>query len=278
MDDIIEKVRSPVLQLVSQQDKQLFDDHDTNIHVRTRDAFIRMFCDHYAENHRGKHDVEVISQRMVETLKWRKSFGLTSAKAEDFPLELWQRNPYFVHEDEDYFILVYILQHQEFISQRWSDLSSKFTMFIHSKWSLEAVHAGKKLIAISDTSRSAMTGMIGMDKKLHSQTVHIMDTHFPKLATSLGVYGLPWIIVPFANFFMRFIMPRSLKKVFKFYTEETIGEMLDEKHLPIMFGGKLPVRDVMEHFNIQPRSMAGCPEDWGLQEWEVRKVIESNKT
>ena len=112
MQEVIVTVRSRVLQLVSQADDQLLDPHDVDSHVRTRDAFIRMFCEHYRVNHSDKdYDIESISQKMLQTLKWRKTTGLTTIMTtEDIPVEFWNTKALLIHEDDEYLISVYLFE------------------------------------------------------------------------------------------------------------------------------------------------------------------------
>ena len=104
MNDVIDHVRSRVLDLVSQEPEELFDAHDVDQQVRKQDGLIRMFITQHQLN--KKHDVEVISKRIVTTLKWRKSYGVPTMRVEDFPLELWQRELFTMHEDDEYLIAV----------------------------------------------------------------------------------------------------------------------------------------------------------------------------
>lgn len=122
MEAIIEKVRTRVLFLVSQQDPESTDTQDVYTHVETRDGLIRIFCEQFTETHKDcDYDVDSISEKIVETLKWRKTFGLTKWQPQDFPLELWNSCLLLRHEDDEYHISLYFLKNYFKISKRWSE-------------------------------------------------------------------------------------------------------------------------------------------------------------
>lgn len=119
MEAVIEQVRTQVLLLVSQQDPEYTDAQDVDSHIRTRDGLIRMFCERFRETHKDiDYNVESISEKIMETLKWRKSFGLTKWQPQDFPLELWNARLLLQHEDEEYNITLYFLKNYFRISKR----------------------------------------------------------------------------------------------------------------------------------------------------------------
>lgn len=142
MNLVIDQVRSSVLHHVTSE-PDLFDEVDVESHIRTRDGFIRIFCKHYSELHHGTHDVAAISDRLVETLKWRKSVNLNSMRSEDFPLELWTINPWTVYQDDEYFIVLYTPKNEVRISERWSELKNHMVLHVHNNYTLEAVSAAK---------------------------------------------------------------------------------------------------------------------------------------
>lgn len=273
---MIEEVRRRVLQLVSEQSAtQTIDEQDVDSHIRSRDGLIKMFVTQYADD-RNIRDIEAIAQRIIETLKWRKSYGITSRRDQDFQLEFYTRNHFRIYEDDEILIGVYDMSSFKKISQKWNDTMQQFYHHIHNKYCLEAVHAGKKVIMVTDGSNLTFEFL---NQKLDAENMSILDTHFPCLSDKIGLYGLPWIFSSIGSVFIQLSLPYSMKKRFKIYNKANIREAFDEDHLPILFGGRLalkPVIDVHEVKGLKP--LTEFAEDRGFQEWEIEKAVQFYKS
>ena len=272
---MIEQVRLRVLQLVSEQPAHLFDDQDVDSHIRSRDGLIRMFVEQFVED-RKSHDVEAISQRMIETLKWRKSSGLTTLKESDFPLEFWTRNHFQIFEDDDILIGVYDLSSFKKISSKWNDVMQQFYQYVHNRYCLEAVHAGKRVIMITDGSKALVENV---NTKLDANNMSTLDTHFPCMSDKIGIFGVSWVISCMGAPFIKFCLPYSMKKRFKIYTGDTIKEVFDPDHLPIQFGGKLALQPLIDVHEVKGlKTLREYGEDHGFQEWEMDRMIQYYKS
>lgn len=271
---LMQEVRSRVLDLVSQEARDLVDEQDVDRQVRSRDTLIRMFCQQCVEDH-DIRDVEAIGQRMLQTLIWRKSYGLTTVKASDFPLELWSKGHYVKFEDGDIFISIFDSAKYKRFSDRWADLMTRFTMYIYDKHVIEAVHAGKKVIMF--TSLKNMTHA-NLDMKRDTESVTLFDTHFPCLCDHMGGYGAPWYLNGIGNAFIRFTMPSSLRKRFQLYSKDSIRTALPPHLLPQAFGGPLVLKSVVSvenDTNIKPLAEWG-PKN-GFTDAEIDKILEHYK-
>ena len=272
---MIEQVRLRVLQLVSELPAHLFDDQDVDSQIRTRDGLIQMFVKQFVED-RKSHDVEAISQRVIKTLKWRKSSGLTTLTETDFPLEFWTRNHFQIFEDDDVFIGIYDLSTFKKISSKWNDVMHRFYQYVHNRYCLEAVHAGKRVIMMTDGSR---TSVENLNKKLDADNMSILDTHFPCLSDTIGAFGFPRIISRMSTVFIKLSLPYSLKNRFRFYTRDTIKEVFDQDHLPIQFGGKLALQPLIDVHKVQGlKTLRQYGEDHGFQESEIGRIVQYYKS
>ena len=272
MQEVIDKVRSRVLQLVSQADDQLLDPHDVDSHVRTRDAFIRMFCEHYRVNHSDKdYDIESISQKMLKTLKWRKATGLTTMTTEDIPVEFWNTKALLIHEDDEYVISVYLLKRHHVISKRWRELCITYHEIIQDRIFLEAAHAGKTLIAITDARQA---GISNADYPFFDTSMKHSDEHFPCLFHRTGMFGIPRLIVPLVQWFLKWSMPTAFRNRFQFLHEDNIVSFFGKDRLPEELGGKLHLRDPVDLTASHLKSVKDHGKDWGLDVDEVRKILQ----
>lgn len=272
MADPVASIRQRVLALLGEEDDTLYDAKDVKSHVEDRDGLIKCFITQHKDHNGDNVDIEVISQKMVETMKWRKSYGLTDSKSTDFPIEIWNRNPLYVHEDDKRFIIVYLMKHDQKVSPKWSELCIKFIVNFHNRFTLEAVHAGKQVIGISDASGFSVRNI---DTSLHSGVVKVMDRHMPCLTDVSGVFGLPGILTSVTSLFLRMTMPFSMRKRFRVYTKHTIGEAFPDTGVPSIFGGELELHEILHVHEMKPNSVTTHAQDWGLEEWEVKKIIES---
>ena len=274
MDQAVADVRSRVQQMIAGQDQQLFDEQDIQRHVSSRKqvGLINLFCSRYASQHRGSYDVDHISKRLVETLKWRRSMGISRMQASDFPLEMWQQNPSFVYESDSQLIMIYIMRADARISDKWSELRGRLAYFIHEHWLLSATTSGKQVIVISDTSQNGLQ----TDVRLHAKITRNIDQHFPGCVSKGAIYGLPWFLTSIASFFLRFTMPPAMSQVVRVYGKDTLHQLFSSPALmPSMLGGSLVLKSAVSRERDHLRSLEKNHADWQLQEWEVKKVMDS---
>ena len=267
--EVVSGVREHVLRNL---DPQLVDERDVEHHVRERDTFIQMFCKHHADSHNGSYDVEAIGNRMIETLVWRKSFGVADLKPSDLPLEIWTQNETFTYEDDEYFVLVYVLRNDARFCDRWSEMRLRSAVCIHNNRTLEAVYAGKQVVALCDVLE---IGMTGIDLRMHTALTGILDKHFPCMFQVTGVLGVPAFLVPIANFFMRFTMPPGLKKVMRMYTVPSFRSVLREEVLPERYGGRGRLVSLISTSRAGMRSLDKHASEFGLTTAEAGKILAS---
>lgn len=267
----VEKVRTRLLDLISQHDDQLFDRQDLESHVKKGNGLIRMFCVHYRESRDDdeEYDIESISQKMLQTLKWRKESGLTSMRAEDIPSEFW--NAYSMYEDDKVMILVFNMKKNINMGRRWADLCTKFIHYVHNRICLPAVDLGKRVIVISDARGISMSNvdLYGMEKGTKEG-----DQHFPCLLDKMGVYGIPWLVAPVVDAFIRLSLPPGMKKRFKVYNKTSILDALDPDHLPAIFGGTLELQPLPLEKGEHLASIKEKGSEWGLDPGAVQMLLE----
>lgn len=265
---VIEEVRSLVLSRLLQPHD--VDDKDVDRLIRDRDGFIRMFCTQYSELNSGKYDINTIGNNIMETLIWRKASKMRESCTESFPAEMWNRNPMMVLEDDRYLLINYIMIDESRICEKWSDLTARFILHLHNKYSLEAAMSGKTVIMVSDASRLSLTTA---DISLHSSNSKLMDKHFPCVPDIVCCYGIPVVLAGVASFFVKIVLPRCLKKRFRIGTKDNIGSIIPAEVLPIEFGGNTKLRNMAEVYGIRVKSVAECPELWGFDEGEVERIL-----
>lgn len=270
MAEAIDTIRQRVLASIAEEDGQLFDQEDVDSQIRDRDGLISCFLKQHRDQHGDNVDVGKVSEKLVETMKWRKTFGLSDSKSNEFPLEMWASNPMFVFEDDKYCIILYMMKSAPWISQRWSDLTVKFVVHFHNRVTLEAVHAGKQVIGISDASDFSVRNI---DSNLHSTVVKLLDRHLPCLMDVNGVYGLPWALNSVVGLFLKFTMPYSMRKRFHAYTKHTIKDAFPDGYLPTLLGGQLEMTDVLKLLKINPKSLKTSFDDWKIEERESEKIL-----
>lgn len=270
MEQVVDQVRSSLLHLVT-RDPDFFDAADVDYHIRSRDGLIRMFCKHHSMLHDGEFDVAAITSRLAKTMKWRKSVDVNASSVGVFPLELWTSKLWSAYEDNKYVIILYRVKEEKRISARWSDLMKRFILHVHNKYSLEAKHAGRKVIIISDARNISVSSI---DIKSHNQILRLLDKNFPCLADAVCVSGSP-LLTPAINLFAPFVLPPAVRKVFHVVTRDTITHLLPESHVPAECGGKLIMQNLLTFCNTEAKSVRDHYGDWGLEEWESNKVLQS---
>ena len=286
----MQQVRARVLQLISQEDASLFDEEDVDENIVKSDALINMFSRRYdgssssnkkKKSEDGQH-LDKVCHKLMETLKWRKSSGLTQAQAQDFPLDIWMQNPVAVYEDDETFVGVNMMHYSGRISGRWTELRLLGTMWFFDRFALQAYKQGKRVVILADARRE--TSYMGLDVRFNLAFTKLLDRHFPFMMDVFGIYGVPAFLAPIVTWFIRFAMPTSLKEIVQAYTPETIVDAFGgEEQLPRLFGGKIPLIDPLpaylaEHPGMKSLKEVGLDDvkqKWSLEEWEITRIQES---
>ena len=263
-------VRELVLQLVSKDDPHVYDQRDVDYSITNNDGLIRMFLRQWSETHdQTPADISQISHKIITTLKWRKSSGLLDKTVNDFPLEIYQRNPVYLFESPDTLFMMYHSDNQQKVSEKFSHLCLMWTLWIHNTLSVPAAHAGKRVIMISDATNLSVRNM---DFEGRRDTITLLDLHFPCLMDKTGVIGLPYLLVPVCNWFLRFMMTPSMRQRFRAYTAESLRQTLGPELTPTRYGGQLVMQDLLTVKQWNPPCVMN--KDIGLEDWEIKKVLD----
>ena len=82
---------------------------------------------------------------------------------------------------------------------------------------------GKTLIAITDARQA---GISNADYPFFDTSMKHSDEHFPCLFHRTGMFGIPRLIVPLVQWFLKWSMPTAFRNRFQFLHEDNIVSFL----------------------------------------------------
>lgn len=149
------------------------------------------------------------------------------------------------------------------------ELCKQFYLYNHNRDTLEAAHAGKKAIAIVDARD---IGLANVDIGMYEDCFRLNDQHFPCLYFKMGLFGIPWLLIPIADFIIKYCMPAGFRARLKVYGLENISEIMDQEHLPLECGGKLVMKPLLDVTGHELKTIRDHGKEWGLEGWEIQKI------
>lgn len=187
--------------------------------------------------------IKSVGEAVIETLKWRKEFGVNESIDSEFPKELWTKEILVIGEDSDGATVVYIRGcNYSKVSSNWTPIFVRFLVH-ESEKILETVFGspylpknppGSKLGIVIDCTG---IGYAQVDFSLTLSVLPILCKHYPQSFSYIWVYEMPWIAKPMLALAMKILPTRHARKLRVIDKKTALSEMGVEG-IPKFMGGK----------------------------------------
>lgn len=187
-----------------------------------------------------------IANQVMESLRWRKEYGVNQIRATDLPAEFYRCNVFELVERPDggHLIIVNIGNLKRL--RHWSNLWIKFIVYEMEKvadkqFSDPDFFNKRKLRVLADSSD---IGFAQMDLSFILTIVPIFLKHFPQGFETVWLYGLPFFTRHMRGIALRSLPARVAKKV-KFTDKGTIVHDMGSDNVPVRYGGtcRFPLKE-----------------------------------
>lgn len=230
----VDQVKPHVFRAI-EDDPHLFHPKDVE-KLRNADTFIQRFINEH-QNWK-KNNWEEIVDLVIESLKWRKDFGINDLNRKMFPREFYDLKVFVYGQIGPKDLMVYVKARRfrkiEGASERilqfgvWCFESLAEEYGDHLKWS-----------AFSDLSGC---GLSQVDFPLFMKAIPILLKNFPDIAEHGYIYELPWILKPIAKVVMA-CLPAKYNDMVTFCSKSDFLEKVPKDKLPDFLGGPVKTRE-----------------------------------
>ena len=214
-----------------------------------------------------------ISSIVLDSLKWRKEFGINHIKDSDLPIEFYNSKLFEVTSKPNGSTLIIMNVAILTRMRQWSDIWIKF--IVH-----EMEREAQRLWAnpdFFDTSRahvlvdSSKIGICHVDLHFIMTIVPIFLKHFPQGFEMIWLYGLPLFTRHIKSLMLRSLPARIAKKV-TFTDKQSIIDDMGQDVVPVRYGGTndRPIRDL---YSETASNLSEVGRKNGFSESEISKMI-----
>lgn len=280
--DAIESLRKKTLQLIDENNDQI-DPRDVDLITGTNDFLWRFLLNDLDLNDKvtDKHDLSQVnmdnaSKLLLETLKWRKQYGLHTLTNANIPVEFYRMKMFtYSHltdiEPPRIFLFIRVC--------KYINISSSFREFIIKAIFFEIdkrIHslAPRYQHGLCDLQPIVVLDCTGMslqavDIQLLVTILTLVAHHYPMLIHEIWLHRVPW----FAKYAIPILMkalPRSIAQRMVQTSHEEAVAKVGAHLLPKFMGGTCPVQPDIE----VPSDAGGLDQlikKFGLKQSEVDK-------
>lgn len=255
----VEKVRSKFLEeaelnsdLYIQQDIQMIKQHD---------YFIRRFLYPNDMNPEGAYE------QFRTWMAWRKEVGFENASPQRFPMEFYQIGALFPYgTDKDGTLLLYM---RFKVYKRLAVLVEAIQQFIiYNINCLDFASKKERGWAVIFDTQGAGVAQIDFDMLIF--LVRTVRQYYPWGMKYVCVYELPWILQGGWKITYK-LLPQDATRLFRFYNQNNITELIDPENLPDFMGGTC-VKDYCEVPEGARCAEEVAAEEYGMTPDEVASV------
>jgi hypothetical protein len=276
-DGILHRVRNEILSRFK-SDQNSYDVDDIVRNIQTDDTLILLFCLQYLDDHpkdelqNNDKMFEKVYKNLLETLKWRKSYGLSRFLYSDFPEEYYSRGHITVGKNrhENTVLLVFDHSRHSKINTSLSRLLKDFLLFFTEKVTSDFIRKGYDVHIIFDYSKASYSNL---DPSLLIDFLTTVTTHYPSIVKLSFAYSLPWYTNALVKMLMR-ILPARVTSNFIVVDKESIFKELHLQLIPDYMGGMNNMENIF--LSQTPHvTLKDFQEKLGISQHDVRKLIES---
>lgn len=227
----LEEVRSRFLKEV-ESDPNSFDEADVE-KVMKEEWTVKRFIGY------KKNDLTDATTALTNSMKWRKSFGVSSIKATDFPAEFfWVGECHTYARDKNNIATVYLRVkfHKQLMD--WQPLIKKYLIYVMELMDEEIRNGADGWALIYDCEGGTI---FNNNMDLLFFLVQTFFEHYPMALTYIGLYELPWVLRAIYHICRGWI-PEDFRKLFIFLNKENIGTHVGSQFLPDYLSGTCSLR------------------------------------
>lgn len=278
-DGIINGVRAQVWQRI-QDDQSLFDVEDVVKNVQADDTLILLFCFQYLDDHAKENNntvekmTEKIAKSLLETMKWRKSSGISRFVYADFPEEMFSRGHIKVGKNRHNDTVLLVLDHSLHtkVNSVLSKLLVDFLLFFTEKVTSDFIRKGYDVVIIFDYSKASYSNL---DPSMLLHFLTTVTTHYPSITKFSYAYALPWYTNALVKMLMRILPTRATSK-FSATDKESILKEIAIQLIPDYMGGQNQMENVFLSQTPEVR-FKDFQERLGVSESDIKKLLETYK-
>ncbi|RWS12082.1 motile sperm domain-containing protein 2-like protein [Dinothrombium tinctorium] len=223
--EIIERIRRSFLS-VYENDKDAFDEIDVSRIRNERWVIERHILDR-------KGNEKDAFENLVNTMKWRKSFGVNRLKATDFPQEFWEIGEAHLYvADKNGVKPAYIRVKFHKQLSDWLEISKKFVVYLME--TLDKETNGKNWSIIWDCDGGTL---FNVDIELLVFCITTCFRYYPKGAKYYLLHELPFVLWGIYQLGRTFI-PEHYRNTICFSTRRNIADLIGIESLPDYLGGE----------------------------------------
>ena len=214
-----------------------------------------------------------ISHIVMESLKWRKEFGIYHIHDSDLPVEFYDSNLFEMTERPDGAVLIVMNVGNLKRMRQWSNIWIRFIVhemekLADSLFSDPDFFNKRKPHVLADASN---IGIAHLDLNFIITIVPIFLKHFPQAFETIWLYGLPLFSRHMRGMVLRSLPARIAKKVM-FTDKNTILDDMGVANVPVRYGGFC--EHPLAHFNSTSAStLQNVGRKAGISESEIAKMI-----
>ena len=208
---------------------QLYHPKDVE-RIKTSDIFIQRFIDEHQSKKSNNSDEIILL--VIESLKWRKSFGLYDIDYRSFPKEIYDCKVFCLGKIGP---LEYALYLKARRFRRFDGLQERMIQFVLFSFEqlVEQNGDGIKLWLFTDASG---VGMAQVDFKLLLSGIPIFLKNFPSVAKHSYVYDLSWFLKPVCHMILS-CLPAKYGTMMTIVTKSDYWKTVPHELIPDFLGG-----------------------------------------
>lgn len=281
---LIDKIRKRILEIL--QDDNEVDTCDVS-RLEKDDSLIICFIAQYFGNHDTRNDrketegIERICKHLLETLKWRKEFGINHLKVTDFPTETITWNVGLLTKEtvkDNTKVVVWRANKYEKLKSDTSEVALKFWLLAVEKFLFPLFSQGYNVVVVHDMRGYKISNF---DFNLSCQSLSIIQTHYPCLIKSTYAFELPYLMKPAMKLILSALGSSFLKGFEMLDFKSCVAEFGGIEYVPTILGGKNPILGLIplpnQTVTIRELGPKVGLNEKQIQEWEVYVAQTSKK-
>ena len=229
----VEQIKPNILHEINQQ-PHLYHPKDIN-KIKTSDAFIQRFITEHQSP--KKNNWEEIVAVIIESLKWRKEFGLNDIDPKMFPKEFYDLKVFCMGQTGPKEFMVYTTARR---FRKFDGLQDRILQFVVYCFESKAIEFGDD-VKISCFCDISGCGLSQIDLKLFMAAIPIFLKNYPDIAEHAYIYELPWLLRPFAKLILA-CLPAKYNEMVTWVSKHDYKNVVPSRLLPDYLGG--PVKTI----------------------------------
>ncbi|XP_054160051.1 motile sperm domain-containing protein 2-like [Oppia nitens] len=174
---------------------------------------------------------------LVDTMKWRKQFGVNDLTESSFPEELYRIGEFlqFCRDREGRQVLwLQMHRHHKCDEDKWYDMAKHYIVYWLELYDRNNTHKGGWAM-VSDCSQQSLSNV---DMDLNSFVVNTLQSRYPKGPKYLLSIDLPWLLNFVAKIVVSF-MNDELRAIYKPISSSELDGYIAPEYIPVhLTGGK----------------------------------------